>query len=425
MMAAPYILPSGRLFARTGSRVANHVVFVLFGGGIRNQESVGQQYLSSQSAGPTGNIMPSMLSGGLPSSSLIFDPWAPIGPSLQSQGTLFRNVRYASGPTGHYNGHTVAITGNYTNTSLNLNINPEFPTVFEYYRKHSDPALSAMNCWWMSTELGPYPSLNYSRHPEYGPMYGANYLMPLAGTGDLAASYFGGLQTLHPEEAARVANVKGLLDLNFDKEGGDIPGVINAGADKEAIQKLYLDVMNGDETVEAAVPSGVPDWEATGDLVNIASAWKVMEKFQPELMVVNTTNSDVCHDDFSLYVQLLHKADFGVGWLWDKIQSHPVLANDTIMICMPEHGRNLDPNGLTDGNGLRAYDHTSDENSRDVFGLIVGPPDKIRQGEVVGSNTSPVGESIDIVPTIAHILGFGDSVPSSFLPGRVLTEAFL
>ena len=47
----------------------------------------------------------------------------------------FKEVLYKEGPTGHYNGHTVAMTGNYTETGLNLNINPEFPTIFEYYRK--------------------------------------------------------------------------------------------------------------------------------------------------------------------------------------------------------------------------------------------------------------------------------------------------
>jgi hypothetical protein len=35
-VAAPYILPSGRLFASTGARRVNHVVVCLFAGGVRN-----------------------------------------------------------------------------------------------------------------------------------------------------------------------------------------------------------------------------------------------------------------------------------------------------------------------------------------------------------------------------------------------------
>ena len=77
---APYILPSGRLFAATGSRLANHVVFVLFAGGIRNQESVQQSYVSAQTGFSTsGNMMSNMLTGATPSSNLLFNLWnAPI-----------------------------------------------------------------------------------------------------------------------------------------------------------------------------------------------------------------------------------------------------------------------------------------------------------------------------------------------------------
>src|SRR5690606_3942399 len=133
----------------------------------------------------------------------------------------------------------------------------------------------------------------------------------------------------------------------------------------------------------------------------------------------------ICHSDFTGYIQNLHKADYGVGWLWNKIQSDPVLANDTIMICMPEHGRNAQPNSILDANGLAAYDHTSDQNSRELFSLIVGPPGVVNQNQSFGTAGSPVGESIDIVPTIAHILGFESDIPGGMLPGRVLTEAFI
>ena len=423
--AAPYILPSGRLFARSGNRIANHVVFVLFGGGIRNQESVDQLFLATQ-GGPSGNIMPNMLAGATPTDPMsLYEEWTPAGAPLTSQGTLFRNMRYASGPTGHYNGHTVAMTGNYTETGLTLNVNPQMPTIFEYYRKHSDPGLSALNAWWMSIELGPYPALNYSRHPQYGPQYGANYLMPDYGAGDLAADYFGTLQALHPEEVSRIGNMRSFLDGNFGKEPWDLPGIRNTDEDRLAIQKLYLDVLNGTNPMEWPLPPGIPDWKISGDGVNIAASWKVLQEFKPELMVVNTTNCDVAHDNTSLAIQQIYKADYAVGWLWQKIQSDPVLANDTIMICMPEHGRNLEFNHLTDDNGLRATDHTNDENSRDIFGLIVGPPDKVVQGQVVGAPTSNVGESIDIVPTIARILGFDDRIPSGMLPGRFLNEAFV
>lgn len=424
----PYILPTGRLFAATGSRVVNHVVYVLFAGGIRNQESVGQQFLMNQNASlPEGNVMNNMLTGAAPSSNAIHDPWAPVlNTPMMEQGTLFKEVLYKDGPTGHYNGHTVAMTGNYTETGLNLNINPDFPTIFEYYRKHSDPNQSAMNAWWISEGLGPYPSLNYSQSNSYGAQYGANYLRPRSILGDAGQSQLGNAVSYQPDDVNRINRIKNILDNNFTQAGEQLPGINNTPENREQIKNFLLqkieDTANGN--LEVATPGNNQNL-LTGDLINISAAWQVMDEFTPELTVINTTNLDVCHDDFSAYLYFLHRADYGIGWLWNKIQSHPVLANDTIMVCMPEHGRNMDRNNIVDGNGYGAYDHTGDGNSRRVFTMIVGPDDKVVQGQALGSPNNPVAESIDVVPTIAHILGFKDSVPSNLMPGRVLEEALV
>jgi arylsulfatase A-like enzyme len=118
----------------------------------------------------------------------------------------------------------------------------------------------------------------------------------------------------------------------------------------------------------------------------------------------------------------LHKADYAVGKLWQTIQNTPGLANDTIMIIAPEHGRNLAPNSVVDNFGFLALDHTSDATSREIFLMIVGPSDKVKQNQVISQNT---GESIDIVPTINRILGYDQWVNSGVLQGRFLNEAFL
>ena len=136
-------------------------------------------------------------------------------------------------------------------------------------------------------------------------------------------------------------------------------GIQNTPENRESIKNFMLDLrdMGFNGTLEVATPGG--DYNLlTNDLINISAAWQILDQFSPELTVINTTNLDVCHSNFSMYLDFLHKADYGIGWLWQKIQSHPVLANDTIMICMPEHGRNLDSNNLADQNGLGAYDHT-------------------------------------------------------------------
>jgi len=426
-LAAPYILPSGRLFAATGARKVNHVVFILFAGGIRNQESVKKQYLANQGLATEGNVMPNMLSGAEPGANLVYQPWNTVlNKPLQESGTLFPEMRYKQGPTGHYNGHTVAMTGNYTETGLNLNINPEYPTVFEYYRKHSDPARSALNAWWMSEGLGPYPSLNYSRHPDYGALYGANYMRPATTIGNLGQEYLSTAKDYQPDDVTRINMLRNFLDNNFANQSGPVSGIANNDEDRERIRSFVKGLLSGSNPIEWPTPSGGTQG-LTGDLINIGASWKVMEEFQPELMVINTFNLDICHSNFSQYINFLHRADHGVGWLWNKIQGPEGAAlglkDDTVMIMMPEHGRNADPNNVSDNNGLRAYDHTSDANSRQIFSLIVGPPGVIRQNEVIGTGNVPVGESIDIIPTIAELLGFRDQIPPGMLPGRVLHEA--
>jgi hypothetical protein len=46
----------------------------------------------------------------------------------------------------------------------------------------------------------------------------------------------------------------------------------------------------------------------------------------------------------------------------------------------------------------------------------------VQQNQII---TQVTGESIDIVPTISHILGFRDDIPGGMLNGRILNEAFV
>lgn len=49
--------------------------------------------------------------------------------------------------------------------------------------------------------------------------------------------------------------------------------------------------------------------------------------------------------------------------------------------------------------------------AREIFCLVVGPPSVVRQGQVINSL---MGESTEIVPTIASLLGFEDAMPGGF-----------
>lgn len=418
LMAAPYILPSGRLFAGTGTRRVNHVVLALYAGGVRNLDSVHQN---------DGNLMPYMLSGNNPISNDIkpgvqsLDAYdLGLGYNLQSRGTLFKEFRYKEGPTGHFNGHTVAVTGNYTNTGLNLRAHPQSPTIFEYYRKHNDAQTSALNSWWIADQLGSYPFLEYSEHPDYGPLFGANYIAPKS----LVSNGFNALGNpinFSNSQEENVARIQNFLNGAFGKSADEI-GFSNALADRNKIKEFYAELISKTNANQYTYP--LPQTLMNGDMRTIFYATEVLKKFQPELMCVNITNIDICHSDFTAYANNMHRADYAIAHLWKTIQETPGMKDDTIMIVVPEHGRNAEANNIRDAYGRFALDHTSDASSREIFCLMVGPQNK----EVVKYNntiSSELGESIDVVPTIADILGFKPDIPSGLLPGRVLTEAFV
>jgi hypothetical protein len=400
--AFPYILPTGRLFAPTGQRIANHVVFVLFAGGIRNLESV---YKAE------GNLMPHLLTGNESLSSDIagaFDPLpANTQPALQTKGTLFKELRYNQGPTGHFVGNNVDFSSH----------TPR-PSVFEYYRKHNSPQQTALNAWWVSLHTGENELLSHSSHSQYGIQYAANYISPnyLIWNREPISH----CHTFNTAAQSRVADMRNLLNTAFNNP---LPEALNKTINTpEDFQKIQTFI---DQTLlrrdSGALYANWQGLDLNSDMSNILMAEEIVKTFKPELMVVNMTNTDVCHDDFTGYCNNLRKADYATAHLWHTIQSTPGLANDTIMVVMPEHGRDLTHNTIVDDYGRYGIDHVGDEMSKQLFCMVLGPQDKIYQNQVINT---PLGQSIDVVPTIAHILGFWQDIPAGLLPGTPLLQAF-
>lgn len=413
-IAMPYILPSGRLFAATGSRKANHVVFCLFAGGVRNLESMHKA---------EGNLMKNMLNGNESISPDIASAMTALpqlaSTRLQSMGTLFKEFRYNRGPTGHYNGHTTAITGKYTDEAIRLKEPPQYPTVFEYYRKHNSPSQSALNTWWVSNSLGPYPYLNYSVFDGYGAMYGANAIQPLSLVSPDSNTVLGNPVQLSSTEKTKCDMMKEFMDGQFKASTAlASSGIKNTPEDAEHLQTFLRQMLTDVSAGLYNNPWGVG---MTGDMFNIYSGIKIMQEFKPELMVINMQDIDIAHFDYTKYANNIRMADFALYKLWEAIQSTPGMANDTVLIVAPEHGRNQVPNSVIDAYGRYALDHNNDAMSREIFCLVVGPSGVVRQNQVI-SNVQ--GESVDIVPTIAHVLGFDTDIPFGILDGSPLTQAF-
>jgi hypothetical protein len=293
------------------------------------------------------------------------------------------------------------------------------PTVFELYRKHNSPVHAARNAWWISHDNNLYPLLNHSSHPDYGLNYAANQIAPNPFFGwDVSTNLRHELE-FTDQKASTIKDLQAYMDSNFKKTYSLNNGVINSADDREEMVVWMTEMQNKRVTGQLNNPWSIPSW-MSGDQYNVFFAEELIKKFQPELTVVNLFNVDIAHENFSEYCNALNRADYAVAHLWDTIQSTPGMKDDTVLIVMPEIGRNLNANSIIDQNGRAALDHTNgDPMARDVFCMVIGPDGVVNQDSV----NSDLGATVDVVPTIADILGFRQDIDVS-LPGNVLQSAF-
>ncbi len=426
-LALPYILPSGRMFAQTGSRSSEHVVLVMFAGGVRHQESIGMRYLDDSQVGQPypGNIMYNMLTGEAPTMKIAYgtgeggmqpipqlDYFSNHG-SLQAQGTLFSEVRAFA--QGHYAGLNTIVQGANV-TSQGLKQRPYHPTIFEYLRRHGGYA--ATDVWFVGNGVdASVPLLNYSANPNYGIKYGANFFAPLV-TFYQGFSSLGHGKVYHPEnELAPMYRLKAFLDNSFLHYGNGLDALGNTPEEKQQI-KTFMNLMY-DKLANGTL--NTPLVSDNVDAYTIGFATELLTYFRPAFMCVNLNDVDVCHNDFTGYVKALHRADHAVGHLWSVIQNDPILANNTTIICIPETGRNDNPNAIKDSNQWSAYDHSDGQNALRIWSLMAGPG--VPQNLTIGSPNSPIGQVTDAMLTVADLLGVKNEVISAgFLEGG--TQSF-
>ena len=415
-LASPYIMKNG-LFARGAMSSADHVVLVMFAGGVRQQESVLQRYLTD-SQGLTGsiyegNIMYNLLNGQAPQDKIVYGLDPGVGPqgslpipailnsSLQSQGILFPEVKAAG--TGHYSGLVTLLTGSRSVTQ-GLRNRPSNPTIFEYARKHAN--LGATDVWMIGNRIGnSLPLLNYSDHPDYGVEFGANFIAPDVTFGDEGEEHIKNAKSYHPEEDLGPVNaMQNFLNRSFNRVGSDFGGVRNTEDEKYQLRLFFEEMF----AKKAANTISHPPVVSNNDMRAVGYTCEVLKWFKPKVTVVNLDSVDGCHANFTGYLRSLHRADHAVGHLWNTIQTQiPEMADNTCLIVCPEHGRNLDPNSVLDQNDWLAYDH-SDLNATRIFSMVVGPG--IDQNLVVGSENNPIGDISDIVLTMAEVLGIKSQV---------------
>ena len=425
---APYILPSGRLFARTGTEKAKHVVMVMFAGGVRQQESVLGRYLEDSQGiiGAAGNIMPNLFSGNAPDRKVVYGLDIPgevkgtdpiprmLNKPMSEQGMLFKEVRAQS--AGHYVGLNTLITGS-TGVAQGLKVRPNSPTVFEYLRRHR--GFSATDCWFLGNGIGnSTPLLNSSSNPDYVLDYGGNMFIPPVTFGGWGRNTLANAKPYSDQELEPMYKMKRFLDQSFALEKSFQTTIKNTPEERTRIKTFIRNtfIKQGLGQIQT------PPFGSGGDAATVSYAAEVLKEFKPRMLALNMSQVDGCHSNFTGYLRALHRADHITAWLWQYIQNNiPEMANDTIFMVAPECGRNLNPNPIIDENDWFAYDH-SDYNARRVWSLMLG---KNVPTTTVGSESNAIGRLTDIVPTIADIFGVYDDVKGSGYIDPLATSQFM
>ena len=427
-IVAPYILPSGRLFARTGTEKAKHVVLVMFAGGVRQQESVLGRYLEDSQGitGAVGNIMPNLFAGNAPDKKVVYGLDVPgevrgtdpiprlLDNAMGEQGMLFKEVRAQS--AGHYVGLNTLITGS-TGVAQGLKVRPYSPIIFEYLRRHR--GFSATDCWFLGNGIGnSTPLLNSSDNIDYGLDYGGNMFIPPVTFGSSGRNTLANAKPYSNQELEPMYKMKSFLDQSFALEKVFQTTIKNTAEERTRIKTFIRNtfIKQGLGQIQRP-PSG-----SGGDATTVSYAAEILKEFKPRMLALNMSQVDGCHSNFTGYLRALHRADHITGWLWQYIQNNiPEMANDTIFIVAPECGRNLNPNPIIDENDWFAYDH-SDYNARRVWSVMLG---KNVPAVQVGSESNAIGRLTDIVPTIADIFGVYDDVKGSGYIDPLATSQFM
>ncbi|HUQ07895.1 MAG TPA: hypothetical protein VM261_35615 [Kofleriaceae bacterium] len=444
-----------------GGMATRRVVVVGIGGGLRLRESLGMAegatmpnlfgttpLISGFGAGPAGapRIAPEYAAMARP---LVLP--APRATPLHTLGTLVTNLRYADGPPGHLQGHGCLLSGAYNMIENRADARLTTPTIFEVHRKGANAP--ATDAWYLTNPGGFYRALLTSGHPLYGPRYAPTYLQPPGVMSPLVPIVTSGKRSLDvgtqmlptvPQDAAEdaaVTRLTAVLDANTPTWDRDdlFP---HADVDEASEVQNHVGRFFADPTYQTYFPNqfGIGmraqdgSLDSTDDALTVFHAERVLDAFQPALLAMTLLDVDTCHQDFNGYLRAQQIADAAVNHLWNFIQAHPSLRDETTLIVMPEHGRHLFFNGQNpDSLGRSGIDHgQGDDGDRNTWVLMLGPD--IRANQVIAptgisqtGRTSGRYETIDAVMTGMTLLGHGDRLKGDLetaqkRPGLVVQE---
>ncbi len=291
---------------------------------------------------------------------------------LLPQGTFFTRVENR-GILGHYVATASLATGVYERFDNFASVPPEYPTIFEYFRKDLKRPL---NDAWVVAPSNGFNRIGGSNARSFGPDYGAQVVLPKRFLKQALAS-------------KTTADFEHLLRDNYETPLFT-PHVEGNGISLHEFAELLN--FSVTDFVGHALTLSSPDE------LSVYIARQLMRRYAPNLLWITLHDMDIAHAGcYSLYIEAIQRTDRLCSEVWRSIQSEPEYAGKTTLLILPDFGRDAD--GSAGGNGFQHH-RTGDALSRTTWLLALGPG--IRENIVVDRRVEP----LDLVPTLGMLLGF-------------------
>lgn len=335
---AGMLVPAGAALSRVATASAGDrrrkLIIVVFGGGTRYSESIGD---------PGHRYIPRL--------------WSELIP----RGTLFTDVR-VEGRVVHTNCTASILTGHREYDADNDWSRPvEHPTVFEIVRRaRTAPDTAA----WAFVYASILSNVGQSRAAGFGSAYAANVVEPPTIPRPTAERIGARLQ-----EAAAAGSVEEELAAAREaRRWARADSRINRGGLRSEMARQFLDQQY------AAWRSGSGTTSHDAFLTDRAIA--CLKQFAPDVITLAYGEIDCAHyGSWSRYVEAIQRTDELTWRLWQAAQELEAYRGRTLMLIVPDHGRELERAG-----GMGYVHHSDfytregeDEGCRRVWMLMLGP----------------------------------------------------
>jgi hypothetical protein len=324
------------------------VVVVTFGGGARDQETFAPEGQEN---------IPNMMRKLIPRASFFTQ--------VMNRGIL-----------GHYVATASLATGVYETFNNFAAVPPEYPTVFEYYRK--DLKRPSSDAWVVAPSNG-FNRIGESNHRSYGHGLGARVILP---------KYL-----LKAAMSGSGPDYEHLLRDNYENPYYT-PELENKEFELEQLETILK--LSATDFKDHAKTLSSPDE------LSLYIVRQLIRQVAPSFLWITMHDIDVAHAGaYSLYIEGIRRTDRLCFELWRLLESEPEYSGKTTLLILPDFGRDADDDA--GGNGFQHH-RTGDAAARTTWLMAIGPG--IREGVIYDRAV----ESIDVVPTLGAMLGFTPSL---------------